>query len=219
MQISFDIIFLFIFHILMAVAVVRDCKARAIVKKDLYTVLTFFFPIITGIVYACKRNKAQRLDEKPENAKKLVHKSKRAFVFALVMLLISGILGTATMNNANPMFVSRYNIMNYDRNGEHYFFDQKIMYYDADGNTYQQSDDNSSFVNTETGAEYHCTHCFVDKDGYFVYFDNEAMSELTGDGDIYFDSSTGHTYLWAPHASWDKSGALYDLSGNNLVLA
>lgn len=218
MQISFNILFLFIFHILMAVSVARDCKARAIAKKDLYTVLTFFFPIITGIVYACKRNKAQTLDDKPEDAKKLVHKSKRAFAIALVVLVISNISGTATMNNANPMLVSTYNFINFDRNGKPYFFNQKVMYYDVEGNTYQKSDDNSSFVNTETGEEYHCTHCFVDKDSYFIYFDNEAMSELTGDGDIYLDSSTGHSYLWAPHASWDRSGALYDLNGTHWML-
>ena len=219
MEISFNILFLFVFHILMAVSVARDCNARSIVKKDLYVALTFFFPIITGIVYACKRNKAKKFDEKPENAKKLVHKSKRAFVFALVVFLISGISGTVSMNNANPMFVSTYSIVSYDRNCEPYFFNQKVMYYDVDGNTYQKSDDNSSFVNTETGEEYHCTHCFVDKDGYFVYFDNEAMCELSGDGDIYFDPSTGHSYLWAPHASWDRTGVLYDLNGNHLVLS
>ena len=218
MGISFNVIFLFIFHILMAVAVARDCKARAIVKKDLYVVLTFFFPIITGVVYACKRNKAKKLDEKPEDAKKLVHKSKRAFVFALVVFVISGVLGTLTMNNADPMLVSRYNIVNFDRNGKPYFFNQKIMYYDADGNTYQLSDDNSHFVNTETGTEYHCTHCFVDKDGYFVYFDNDAMSDLSGDGDIYLDPSTGHSYLWAPHASWEMSGALCDSNGTHWLL-
>ena len=93
MQFSFNILFLFIFHILMAVSVARDCNARAIVKKDLYVALTFFFPIITGIVYACKRNKAQTLDDKPEDAKKLVHKSKRAFAIALVVLVISNISG------------------------------------------------------------------------------------------------------------------------------
>ena len=47
-------------RILMALAVEADCRAKNIKEKTAYTVLTFFFPVIVGIVYACTRNSAKR---------------------------------------------------------------------------------------------------------------------------------------------------------------
>lgn len=93
MEIHFEIISLIIFHILMAIAVSKDCKAKAIVNSEAYTILTFFFPIITGIIYACKRNNAKSAEEKPENANTLAEKSKLFCVLAIIVFVISAIIG------------------------------------------------------------------------------------------------------------------------------
>lgn len=93
MEIHFEIISLTIFHILMAIAVSKDCKAKAVINSGVYVVLTFFFPIITGIVYACKRNNAAKAEEKPENSKKLADSSVLFFVLAVIVFIISAIIG------------------------------------------------------------------------------------------------------------------------------
>lgn len=46
------------FSTLLMLAVGFDCKAKNNDKKTMWMVLTFFFPIIAGIVYACTRNKS-----------------------------------------------------------------------------------------------------------------------------------------------------------------
>ncbi|MBQ7740884.1 MAG: hypothetical protein IJT65_06610 [Eubacterium sp.] len=46
-------------RIFLTVAVYNDSKARALVSKTAYTVFTFLFPLITGIIYLCSRNNAK----------------------------------------------------------------------------------------------------------------------------------------------------------------
>lgn len=93
MEIHFEIISLIIFHILMAVAVSKDCKSKAIINSSSYVVLTFFFPVITGIVYACKRKTAKKAEELPENAKALADSSVLFFVLSVAVFIISVIIG------------------------------------------------------------------------------------------------------------------------------
>lgn len=45
------------FSTLLMLAIGFDCKAKNNDKKTMWMVLTFFFPIIVGIIYACTRNK------------------------------------------------------------------------------------------------------------------------------------------------------------------
>lgn len=99
----------------------------------------------------------------------------------------SGIAGTMSMNNADPMMTYQYDIIKYDRNGDPYFFNQKVNYYDRDGNVYQMTDDNACFINTETGEEYAYTNCFIDSKGYFIYLTSEELCEFTGDDIVYSD--------------------------------
>lgn len=93
MEIHFEIISLIIFHILMTISVSKDCKSKAIINSSSYVVLTFFFPVITGIVYACKRNNAQKAEELPENSKALADSSVLFFVLAVIVFIISAIIG------------------------------------------------------------------------------------------------------------------------------
>ena len=93
MEIHFEIISLVIFHILMAIAVSKDCKSKAIINSSGYVILTFFFPIITGIVYACKRDSAAKAEEKPEDCNSLAEKSIVFFVLAVIVFIVSAIIG------------------------------------------------------------------------------------------------------------------------------
>lgn len=45
------------FSTLLMLAIGFDCKAKNNDKRTMWMVLTFFFPIIVGIIYACTRNK------------------------------------------------------------------------------------------------------------------------------------------------------------------
>lgn len=49
-----------LFRVFLSVAVFLDCKAKNIAAKASYTIATFFFPVIGGIVYATKRKSAQK---------------------------------------------------------------------------------------------------------------------------------------------------------------
>ncbi len=47
------------FHILLALAINSDCRARNLKATTLLTVLALFFPVVTGVVYACVRDTAE----------------------------------------------------------------------------------------------------------------------------------------------------------------
>ncbi len=48
------------FRVLLTIAVFLDCKAKNIAAKASYTIATFFFPVLAGIIYAVKRKTAQK---------------------------------------------------------------------------------------------------------------------------------------------------------------
>lgn len=214
MDFSFNIILLIVFHILTAFAVLKDCTARGIKKKDAYVISSFFFPIIAGIVYGCKRKKLSQADDIPENSSKLISSAKVLSVIAVITLAASGVAGTMTMNNSDPMLTEHYDIIKYDRESNPYFFYQKVKFYDRQGNVYYKDDFNSGFIDAQTNEEYDYLNCYVDKDGYFVQRD--AYSG-TLDHMIFHDGSE-HSYLLGITAQWNKDGELYDSDGNRIYL-
>lgn len=50
-------VFLIAFRVLFMLSIGFDCKSNKNQKQAMWMVLTFFFPLIAGIVYACTRNK------------------------------------------------------------------------------------------------------------------------------------------------------------------
>ncbi|WP_296977628.1 hypothetical protein [uncultured Eubacterium sp.] len=52
------------FRAFICVAVNYDAKARGVKEKTLYTVLSFFFPLIVGIVYLCTRKNCKKIQPK-----------------------------------------------------------------------------------------------------------------------------------------------------------
>lgn len=216
MDFSFNIILLFVFHIFAAVAVSKDCTARGIKKKDAYAISAFFLPIIVGIIYACKRNKSEKSDEIPENSAALKSRAKLLSVIAVITLVASGVAGTMAMNNSDPMFTYHYDIIQYDRNGDPYFFNRKMNYYDSEDNVYQINDEKNALVNIETQEYYEYPICFIDKDGYVVFLDDDAR--LRGESDGYIYNVDEHSYIYLPYAKWDREGMLYDSNGTHWVL-
>lgn len=216
MDFSFNIIFLLIFHILAAIAVSKDCTARGITKKDSFVILTFFFPLIAGIVYGCKRKKLSNPDDMPENSAHIMSSAKFLSVIAVIMFAVSGIYGTMTMNNSDSMMTYHYDIIKYDRNGDAYFFNQKINYYDREGNVYQISDDHAALINVDTQESFEYLICFIDKDGYVVFLDNDDRLNGRLLDDIYFIDD--HMYIYFFDVKWDREGLLYNSYGNRIYL-
>ncbi|WP_177917757.1 hypothetical protein [uncultured Eubacterium sp.] len=52
------------YRTLLCAAVSFDAKARGVKERTLYTVLTFFFPLIVGIVYLCTRKNCAKIQPK-----------------------------------------------------------------------------------------------------------------------------------------------------------
>lgn len=214
MDFSFNIILLIVFHILASCAVSKDCTARAIEKKDAYVISSFFFPIIAGVIYACKRKKLSQAENMPANSSKLISSAKVLCIIAVLTFAVSGVAGTMSMHNSDPMQISHYDIIKYDREGKPYFFNQKINYYDRAGNTYQLTDTNAEFVNMETNEKYVYSDCVVDNEGYFLLVDGYRC-EFVGDNIVSYE---GHSYLLAMSARWDRDGLLYNSYGNSRVV-
>ncbi|MBQ9516886.1 MAG: hypothetical protein IJI47_01365 [Eubacterium sp.] len=54
-----SIAFALLFRAIFAVAINLDCRSRSLKTTSLFTVLSFFFPVIVGIIYAAVRDKAE----------------------------------------------------------------------------------------------------------------------------------------------------------------
>ncbi len=55
-----SIVLFILFKVLVMLAVGFDCKSRGVKDKSLWMVLTFFFTVIAGIVYACRCNSLEK---------------------------------------------------------------------------------------------------------------------------------------------------------------
>lgn len=53
-----------IFKAFICAAINFDAKARGVKEKTMYTVLSFFFPIIVGIIYLCRRKNCPKIQPK-----------------------------------------------------------------------------------------------------------------------------------------------------------
>lgn len=145
-----------------------------------------------------------------------------------IMSVVSMTIGTvdSVLDNSMNALEEKYNddthygyivddkIVYYDREGNVYFDDDDVLYYDKNGATYTYDDDDYSFEG-ETGVRYDYAYCFVDSDGYFIYdaegYQNDynaaiTFNERTGD---YCDKD-GNIYYYADEVSWDSEGTMVD---------
>lgn len=228
-----------LFRVLLAAAIKKDCLSRGIVKKNTYVALAFVFPIAAGIVYACTRNKAKKIrmrdsdfednksgqeavDYSPvitddDKISSLIKSSKKLFIWSVIIFILY--MAAAFLSPApdkNDMTTRTYDIIQYDRNGDVYFFNQRVKYFDKDGTAYVLSENRDCFVNTQTGEEFVCYSCFVDKDGYLLCFNPESFFDdyfeepyYQGIGFCYSDAQ-GNLYYKASAVRWDRKGVMYD---------
>jgi predicted nucleic acid-binding Zn ribbon protein len=102
----------------------------------------------------------------------------------------------------------------YDKNGNAYDDDDDVLYYDKDNNTYTYDDEDYVFEDG-FGDEFDFAYCYVDSDGYF-YFDeagyngnSDATIYYSGKYDAYVDDDD-NIYYYADEVSWDADGNLVD---------
>lgn len=204
----------FLTSLFLCLAVNADAKAKNIKSRKTYAVLTFFFPLIAGIVYACTRKNAQRLDTPPlENAQKLAKNSIIFFVVAVIIYVCSfgfGIyVGATQLSNIDDLAT----VDTYDMQGNLIGNDEDMPLYDRDGNKYilveEITDDDyiSYYENETTKEQYDSILVYIDEEGYF-YFDEEGNIDMNDDGD--FVDKDGKKYYSANTMYWDENGQLKD---------
>lgn len=205
-----------LFNILMAIAVEQDCRARNIKAKTTYSLLTFFFPIIVGVVYACTRKNAQKISDEPvPNAQKLAKKSVALFVVAVIAFIAAGGLQIYSIVTAANDYVDGIDdIAYYDMKGNEYENIEEVLLYDADGNVYEYSLDENSYVNRTTGDSYDSYMCYVTKDGYF-YYDEDGSIEASDDYSSYVDTD-GTEYYLTSGVYWTADGEMTNSLDNAL---
>lgn len=209
-----------LFNILMAFAVEKDCRARNIKSKTTYSLLTFFFPIVVGIVYACTRKNAQKISAEPvPNAQKLAKKSVIIFIAAVIAFVAaSGIQVYSLVTAAGDAVDKLDDIAYYDMKGNEYEASGDIIFYDKEGNAYNCAIDEdtyeSSYVNQTTGDSYDSYNCYVDKDGYFYYDEDESI-QMNDDFTAFYDTD-GAEYFAISDVYWDADGEMQSISESEL---
>lgn len=235
-----------LFRTLLAAAINKDCLAKGIVKKNTYVALVFVFPIASGIVYACTRNKAEKMriqcndfkdndssrdasdcslvkTNADEKLNSLIKSSNKLFIWsAIIFILYMAAAFLSPAPDKTDMTTTTYNIIQYDRNGDMYFFNQKLKYFDKEGAAYVLSENRDYFVNTQTDEKFVYYSCFVDKDGYLIcfnpetFFDNHFEEPYYQDIGFCYSDSQGNLYYKASEVCWDRDGVMYD--PNNQVI-
>lgn len=201
-----------LFNILMAVAVELDCRARNIKAKTAYSLLTFFFPIIVGIVYACTRKNAQKISNEPVyNSQKLAKRSVIVFIIAVIAIAAaSGIEIYSVFSTVSDTIDDADETVYYDMKGNEYENLQDIILYDTDGNSYEYIIDedtyDSSYINQTTGESYEYYNCYLTMDGYFYYDEDESI-QINDDLSTYSDTD-GTEYYSATGVYWDADGKI-----------
>jgi heme/copper-type cytochrome/quinol oxidase subunit 2 len=208
-------------YILMADAVSLDCKARNIKSRVAYSVLTFFFPVIVGIVYACTRKNAKKVNDEPvNNAKQLAKKSVITFIIAVIIFVGGmGAIGYSVANDTVDMLNDTSQASElYDMNGVKYDNLDDVLYYDAELNEYKYLFDEENyteyFVNQSNGEKLEAENCYISEDGYLYYDEN---NEITANDDyVTSTDSKGNTYFYSTDVYWDSNGEMVDFLGNSL---
>jgi nitrate reductase NapE component len=97
-----------------------DCKAHNVSSRKAYMVLAFFFPIVVGIIYLCKRNKYKKACEGVEipNSEKEKKNAKAYLIVAIIAWIICII---ATVGNYYFIYADTFDdadLPDYTESGE-----------------------------------------------------------------------------------------------------
>jgi hypothetical protein len=207
-------------NVLIAVAISLDCKARNIKSRVAYSVLAFFFPLIVGIVYACTRKTAQKINNEPvANASKLAKNSVIVFVIAVIAFVGSaGVSVYSSVSGAVDLLDSVSDTEYYDMKSNQYDDYYDVIYYDIDLNEYKYDVDEDTydgyFVNQSTNEKLLADKCYIDEQGYLFYDENDEL--VASDDYTTFTDSQGNTYYFATDVYWNSSGDMVDWPDNSL---
>lgn len=175
------------FRVFLCLAINYDAKARGVKDRTLYTVLSFFFPLVVGIVYLCTRKNCKKIQPKIcnncqttvdtntafcpnclgaeftdyliQDNEKYRKKAKIFLIVGIVFYVIAGVVNAS------------YNIY-FDNNAEQFINDlDKYSQYsdDYDNDYYDDYDDGNDF----------------DADGYFDNFG--FPNAQNGEGETQFE--------------------------------
>lgn len=107
----------------------------------------------------------------------------------------------------------------YDRLGNAYTYDY-VPYYDSDENKYMYCTNQTfTYKNLTTNESFDNEHCFVDKNGYFVYDSDGSFTEIENSKyDYLYEDKKGNLYFWASSITWDENKNMLDSTGNIINL-
>lgn len=195
-------VLILIFRIMFMLAIGFDCKARGNKKQTMWMLLTFFFPLVAGIVYACKRDNAPVVQRRCDNcgtyvndtaefcpncgnhimgspvrdAEKNQRNSYITFGVSIVSLVVAVILYAVLIITAvNTVFDTTYDALNMFEN--HYndsFFEQFDDDWDQGEIHYGYSEDGVTVYYDKNGKAYHDEQdvLYYDKDGNTYTYDD-----------------------------------------------
>lgn len=222
------VILALLFRIFFAISISLDAKEANAKNRTLYSVLSFFFPLIVGIVYACNRDnkKIVPAEAQIEAPIKKSNASMICFILAVIMLIASsGIAIVTTVVEFTKMSGGMMDTITediYDMKGNKISSSAgsgiaNMPYYDRDGNIYKYDErindddmyeDNSVYIRQSDRAEFDPVYCYLDADGYFIYNEDDIYpsddfeSHTDDKGNIYYDINGMY---------WDKDGNMKNL--------
>ena len=210
-----------VFRVLFMLAINFDCRARNLKATTLFTILSFFFPLITGIVYACVRKEAEpntkycaacglRVDGSAkicpscntpsllplpnENAKQLAKTSITLFIISVIVVVLSvGVSAAQTvMSVKNGVEVAeKYGGSDFAKRIEDYVRDEVE---DALDDELGESEENEETTDAEETTE--------DIDsilGNLTYYDREGNAYDKAE-DVKFFDKDGNVYQFITNA-------------------
>lgn len=230
-------------NICFMLAIGFDCKAKGIKSRTAYMVFAFFFPLITGIVYLCKKgryNAAAANMVIPDRDKSI--SLRKIFLAVAIVAFIASSVATGVAASrlidkiteiaSNEEIISDADSNNnglylryaFDINGENVFYDAKgksysadtqVPFYDEQGRQYTlTSTDDYEMLLTDATTSHNYFDSYVTADG-FVIFDDDGSFTANSDF-VSYTSDSGERCYAAMDVSWNEKGELINGNGERL---
>ena len=214
-------VFAFAFRVLFMLAINYDCRARNLKTTTLFTILSFFFPLITGIVYACVRKDAEPnskycsacntpvdgaakfcpacgspalITVAKENAQQLAKTSVTLFVIAVIVFALS--FGASTARTVMAVKAGADYVESYDKNGlEKKLEDYLKNYIDLDEIEDELEEGLNDLEDEEDTSDEEETTDINDVIGNLRFYDRDGNSYKSTEDVPYYDKD-GKVYFY-----------------------
>lgn len=206
--------------LLMAVAVVKDCKVRNYKNRWIAVVAVFASPVLASLAYfVYSRFISKRTVHKTGN-EKTIRSARRlcflsVFSYLISFLLVVSAVLTIGISGLTSVFKGEILFPCYDRNGNEYSDSFDVPLYDENGNRYvkKNSDDNwfDYYYVDQNAKEYSGENSYITEDGYFFY-DAENRLSYSDEDDYYYmkDGNDNQRYYHLDfNLYWDKNGDIW----------